>query len=404
MKGNIREWWWRRIFLIALASFSIFNFQFSISQKRDIDAQNAVVRQSEERLAEIERQNKALAGDEVRTERDLRVARGAMEAKRKVAADLDKESNRVTKQMNADTRETRRLDTALARLKRDYGRMVYQAWKSHKTTSATLFLLSAKDFNDASRRMNFIRRYNESRRNRWAQIDSMARRLEAGVARLNVQKQELTELKSQSDKLIADLGREQKRYEQALKTLSANKKKLDEEAKREREKIAAAQKEISRIMASQAKAAVAAKMSDADIKLMAEFGDNKGRMPWPTGSPAGGVILHRFGKEKSADGIVSDFKGLIVAADKGAQVRAVFEGTVSWISDVGQFDKCVLVRSGEYVVGYGNIAVPAVKIGDRVATGQTLGRLGTSDNPDRHLVIVSMQRGNEVLNPEEWLR
>jgi septal ring factor EnvC (AmiA/AmiB activator) len=363
------------------------------------------MRRSKERLAEIEKLNKALTGDKIRTERDLKVASGPIEAKRKVAADLEKERRRVTSQINSDTRETRRLDSVLARLKRDYGRMVYQAWKSHKTTSEALFLLSAKDFNDASRRMNFIRRYNDARRGRAAQIDSMARTLERGVTRLNDQKKELTELMAQSDKLLADLRREQKNYEQALKTLSADKKRLDNEAKRERQKIEAAQKEISRLMARQAKAAGATKMSEADIKLTGEFGDNKGKMPWPTGSPnGGGVILHRFGKERSADGIVSEFKGLIIAAEKGAEVRSVFEGTVTWISDLGQYDKCVMIRSGEYVVGYGNIAVPTVKNGDRVATGQALGRIGASDNNNRDLVMVWMQKGTTVLDPEQWLR
>ncbi len=394
-----------RYIFIALAALSIIHYQLSIAQQGAIAEQNAVMRRAEERLAEIERLNGVIAGDIVRSERDLRVARSTIEAKRRVGADLERETRRVTAQINADTRTTRLLDNELSELRRDYSRMVYAAWKSHMTNNATLFLLSARDFNDASRRIAFIRRYNRARESHGERIDSMNRSLQANIERLAVKKNEIAALRAESDRLLADLAQEEARYEQALVTLGADRKKLDAEAKREREKIAAAQREITRIMARQAQAARGTTMSEADVALTGQFGDNKGRLPWPTGSPAGGgIILHHFGKEKSADGIESDFKGVIVAAEAGSEVRSVFEGTVTWISDLGQFDKCVMVRSGEYVVGYGNISTPAVTTGDRVATGQSLGRLGATDNPDRHLVMVWMQRGETVLDPEQWLR
>jgi septal ring factor EnvC (AmiA/AmiB activator) len=377
----------------------------AMAQQRDLDVQNEVKKRSMERLAEIERMNKVLAGKVVTSERDLRIARSTIRAKREVADDLERETRRVTAQMSSDSREARRMDEALGSLKQDYGKMVYAAWKSRKTSDATLFLLSSRDFNDASRRINFLRRYNHARRRHGERIDSMARSLEANVERLALKKREIEELRSASDRLLKDLAAEQKSYEQDLKRLAVDQGKLAEEAKREREKIAAAQREITRIMARQAAAARAATVSEADLRLTGQFGDNKGRLPWPTGpADGGGLILHHFGKERSADGIESEFKGLIVGADAGSEGRAVFEGTVSWISQLGQYDKCVMVRSGEYVVGYGNIATPAVTNGDKVATGQVLGRLGTSNSGDRNLVLLWIQRGETVFDPQEWLR
>ncbi len=387
---------------VLCVSLSIINYQFSIAQESEIAEQNAVMRRSQERLAEIEKQSRALSGDSVRTERDLRVARSAIEAKRRVAADLDRETKRITTEMNADIKTAEKLESTLAGLKRDYGRMVYAAWKSHKTNDATLFLLSATDFNDASRRIAFIRRYNRAREKRGAEIDSLGRALQIEIERLETRKQEIGVLKTESDRLIAGLAKERAGYESALKTLAGNRNKLEAEAREERRKITAAQREIERIMARQSQDAKGMVPSEADVALTGQFGDNKGRMPWPTGAP--GLILHHFGKERSSDGIESDFKGLIIAASPGSGVRAVFEGTVSGIYDLGQYDKCVMVRSGDYFVGYGNISTPAVKSGDRVATGQSLGTLANTDNRDRHRVLLWMQRGEVVLDPEEWLR
>ncbi len=391
-----------RVVCVALAALSIIHYPLSIAQQSEIAEQNAVKINAEKRLAEIEKLSKALSGDIVRSERDLRVARSAIEAKRKVAADLDRETRRVTSEMNADMRAARRLDSTLTALKHDYGRMVYAAWKSRKTTGPTLFLLSAKDFNDASRRLSFIRRYNRAREKKGAEIDSLNRSLQIEIERLAVRKQEIAGLKKESDRLIADLAKEQAGYESALRTLSGNRKKLEAEAKRERQKIAAAQREIESIMARQAQEAKKTPLSEADLALSGQFGDNKGRLPWPTGTP--GLILHHFGKERTADGIQSDFKGLIIAATPGSDVRAVFEGTVTWISDLGQYDKCVIVCSGDYYVGYGNISSLAVKSGDKVSPGQSLGQVTGSDDRDRHRVLLWMQRGDLVLDPEQWLR
>ncbi|MDR1671832.1 MAG: peptidoglycan DD-metalloendopeptidase family protein [Alistipes sp.] len=374
----------------------------AVSQNREIDAQNAVVSRSKERLREIDRLNEALTGDISRSQQSLNRARSTIKAKQKIADELSAETNRLSTELDAGRRDVSKLDGDLKKLKSDYGTMVYTAWKSHKTSDVTLFLLSSRDFNDASRRISFIRRYNRARERQGARIDSLTRSLQAEMEVLSAKKTEVEGLQTESKKLLRTLADEKTKYEKTIKTLGAKSKNLKAEADKERKKIEAAQREITRIMDRQAKAARGKTLSEADLALSGRFGDNKGRLPWPTGAP--GLILHHFGKEKSADGIESDFKGLIIAASPGSEVRAVFEGTVTWISDLGQYDKCVMVRSGEYVVGYGNIAVPAVKTGDKVSLHQSLGRLGNSNNPDRHLVLVWMQQGDTVLDPEQWLR
>jgi len=371
-------------------------------QKGEVERQNAVKRRAEERLAEIDKQSRAISGDISRSERSLRVARSSIAAKRKIVDELDREAVRVGDELQREAASAARLDTTLARLRRDYARMVRSAWKSHRTSNATLLLLSARDFNDASRRVAFIRRYNAARERKAAEVDSLGRVVQAEMERLGAKKAEITGLRKQSESVLTGLRKEQTRYESAIKSLGSDRKRLQAEARRERDKIAAAQREINRLMAGQTKAAAAKPMTEAEVALSGKFGDNKGRLPWPTGTP--GLILHHFGKERSADGIVSDFKGLIIAAEPGSEVRAVFEGTVTFISELGQYDKCVMVRSGDYVVGYGNIASPSVRNGDKVATGQSLGRTAVTDDADRHLVLVWMQRGATVLDPEQWLR
>ncbi len=375
---------------------------WTAAQQGDIEAQNAVKRASEERLAEIERQSRQIEGTITVSERSLQVARGTIAAKRKVAADLERETRRIATEIEADARRARELDERLAELRQDYGRAVYTAWKNHKTGTATTMLLASRDFNDATRRINFIRRYNRAREQQGAQIEETTHVLEAEIEALGAKKTETEQLRAQENTVLASLAVDEASYAATIASLASDRSRLAAEARREREKIAAAQRQIEQIMERQARAARQSAMTEADIALTGQFGDNKGRLPWPTGAP--GLILHHFGKERSSDGIESDFKGLIIAARPGSEVRAVFEGTVTLIADLGQFDRCVMVRSGEYVVGYGNIAAPEVRSGQKITTGQVIGRVNDSDNAERHLVMVWMQQGDTVLDPEQWLR
>jgi len=392
---------WRGIISVA-ATVALAGSAGLFAQKGEVERQNAVKLRAEQRLAEIDRQSRAVAGDISRSERSLRVARSSIAAKRKIVDELDREVVRVADELQRETASASRLDSALTRLKRDYARMVRSAWTGRMNGDAALLVLSSRDFNDASRRLAFIRRYNLARERKGAELDSLGAVVRGVVERLAARKGEITDLRAESGRVLAGLRKEQSQYESAIRTLGGDRRRLQAEAKRERDKIAAAQKAITRLMAGQVKAADAVPMTEADVALSGKFGDNKGRLPWPTGAP--GLILHHFGRERGADGIESDFKGLIIAARPGSEVRAVFEGKVTFISDLGQYDKCVMVRSGDYVVGYGNITSPSVKNGETVKTGQSLGRTAVTDAAERHLVLVWMQRGSTVLDPEQWLR
>ncbi len=130
-----------------------------------------------------------------------------------------------------------------------------------------------------------------------------------------------------------------------------------------------------------------------------------GKLPWPVEGSGPGAVLDRFGKERMADGIEKDSKGIILATRRGAEVKAVFEGKVTGVYSVGQFEKCVTVRSGSYVVLYGNISTTNLKNGDTVVLNGTIGAVNNSDDADRHRLIFQMiWRETTPLDPEQWLR
>jgi septal ring factor EnvC (AmiA/AmiB activator) len=341
------------------------------------------------------------------SERDLKLVRNNIATRQNMVLNLDREVAIISAEIIANTRQVRQLDAQLETLKKEYGEMVYSAWKNHKLNNALAFLFASHDFNDATRRISYMKRYNAMREKRGAEIDSLDYLLQYELEKLNVRKTELDHSKQQRTNELASLDQDEKQQSTALAGLRADQKKLETKAKEQQRKIAAAQKNIDRIIAEQAKAGKTGRSQEqieADVILSGKFEDNKGRLPWPAGGP--GSVLDRFGRHavSSQKEITNDFKGINIAAPRGAQVRAVFEGEVTGVYNIDLFNNCVTVRSGSYIVLYANLAATNVKMGDRVAINQQVGSLFDTDDENQHMLIFQIWRETTALNPEQWLR
>lgn len=373
----------------------------AVAQRGTIEEQTERRRRAEQSLKETTALLNGNYKNVQASEKGLKLIRNRIGAQRVIVRDLEGQVVRIEGEIKAGTRRAEELDAKLKALRADYAEFVYAEWKNHKKSNATAFLLSAKDFNTATRRLSQLRDYNRARADMGAQIDSISTLLQADLDTLNAKKAELVGTKSRKDKEIASLSQDEKKHNSSLKELQKNRKQLEAKAKKERQTIAAAQKEIDRIIAAQVKAGKG-QASQADIVLTGRFEDNKGQMPWPVGGSA--TVLDHFGPNRMADGIVKESSGLSIAAGRGAEVKALFEGKVSGVFSVGQFDKCISVRSGSYIVVYGNLATTSLKSGDAVTINQPIGRLSDTDNADKHLLLLQIWNGTTPLDPETWLR
>ena len=372
-------------------------------QKSNIDRQNENIRRARARLAEIDKLRKANSADISTSERDLTLARNRIAAQREVVQGLESQIKQLSVHIGADSIEAQSLDAKLATLKKEYAAGVYSAWKNQKLNTATTFLLASRDFNEATRRITYIRRYNRYRVLKGTEIDSLSRLLVAEMDTLAAARASLSALRTESRGEIETLKRDESSYTASLNALKKDRTRLEANAKAERAKIAAAQKQIDKIMAEQAAAQKKkGALTEAETALSGRFEDNKGRLPWPVGGPS--TVLNHYGTQKMGDGIVFDFTGIFIAAAAGAGIDAVFEGTVSGVYGAGQFDKLVIVRSGNYRVIYGNLASTPLKTGDKVSVGQQVGTLSRSGNSNDHKLMFQIWEGTTPLDPELWLR
>jgi septal ring factor EnvC (AmiA/AmiB activator) len=139
------------------------------------------------------------------------------------------------------------------------------------------------------------------------------------------------------------------------------------------------------------------------LALSESFENNRGKLPWPVTS---GNIIGHFGKQQHAvmERITVENDGIIIGTNKGAAVRAIFQGEVRKVVIIPGGGALVIIRHGQYFTNYVRLQTVNVKTGDKVNTGQVIGTAGTNELENQGEVELQIYKGIAKQNPESWIR
>lgn len=398
----------------------IFLLLFAANAHGQNDEMARLRKQIAQYEADIEAANKLIARskkDQSTSESQLKVTRTQLAKRREMVVALGRQVAAIENEMGGKRKDISRLNNNLAQLKKDYAAMVYDAWKNQRHNDFLLFLFSADDFNAASRRADFMRRYNAARRDKAQQIVGISDTIRRRVSALDATRSELDATRAKETRQATTLAGDEKTYAARVKKLAADQKKAQKQIAEKQALRRKAQQQIDAIIAAEARRANAssASLSEADQRALAalsgRFEDNRGRLPYPI---TGGVVIDHFGEHANREtqstqkSVTVNNKGVNMAGAGGAAVKSVFEGEVIFLGQAGGYNLCVLVRHGDYIAVYTNMASTAVRKGDKVTAGQLLGHIFNSSNPDDnflHFEITRIVGGQTTpLDPELWLR
>jgi len=214
---------------------------------------------------------------------------------------------------------------------------------------------------------------------------------------------ELAELRSQvaaEEARIADLAKV--RYAELTKLNTAQdkrqtllgslKEKMADEG-REVERLAAQEKDLSRLIAE-----LTSILSDYPISSEEPFSGHKGRLTWPVA----GALVHDFGQPRVSGRL--KWNGVVLAAPRGREVRSVYHGRVvfaDWLAGLGLL---VIVDHGEnYMSLYGYNETILKNAGDWVAPGDVIATVGDSGGQTQSSLYFEIRRGTQALNPQQWV-
>lgn len=214
--------------------------------------------------------------------------------------------------------------------------------------------------------------------------------------------------KAAEQALAAKLAAEKEANDKAAAKRADDARKAAEKAAAEKsaaEKLASQKAQDAKIAEEKA---VAKKKSldipnintSASETLSRNFEANKNSLPWPVA----GTVVSGFGRTPHpvVPNIYVEHQGVEIAAAPGSLAKSVFNGSVSRILIVPGGGKAVLISHGNYFTLYSNLSTVIVSVGDKVKTGQALGKIYTDDT-NTTLLGFQVWKGTVPQNPSNWL-
>ena len=399
-------------FTLALVLFTlILNFSGFSQSKKQLEL--------EERRRELTREIQqigALLFEGKKEQKSVLSVVEDLDFKIKVRNDLisitNQQANLLTREINSNQTKISKLRVRLKSLKADYAKMVVKSYKSRADKNKLMFLLSSTNFQQAYKRLQYIKQYADYQKRQADLIKTETAKMQQLNIALVTQKKSkqtlieenriaksiLDQERAQQNVLINDIKSNLSKFTAQLKSKQRESNKIDKEIKKIiREAIAASNKKAGK----SSKSKVFSLTPEQKI-LAANFTSNKGKLPWPV---ANGVVKLRYGNNPSPidRSLTIKSNGVRIATNEGEEVRAVFEGVVQGIMTPKNGNNTIMVRHGNYITVYKNLSKFYVQKGDKVKTKQVIGEVITNKASGETILSFGIYKDSATQNPSQWI-
>ena len=368
---------------------------------------------------------------------------------------INKQINELDNTIYLNEMDIYRLRKELDTLKLKYAKSIVFAYKSRGSYEYLNFLFSARNFNDAIKRMAYLKSYRQNREIQAIAIAQSRAMLTQKVDVLNSNKKErmvtlttqseqlkvLQEDKKAQDKVVAKLkgqesaiakqikDKEKQRVRMQQAVMAIIKREIDEAARKDRiakqkaiddakkkagastAKNNAAKNNTSTNSAKNNEPIVLAKVgsrpyspfesTEEGRETSIHFEQNRGRLPWPV--DRGNVFIEFGVSTVPGTKLTQKSDGIHIALPEGSAVKSIADGEVSYVGEVNG-DQVVMVRHGKYFTVYQQLSSASVSVGKEVKAGSMLGRSGKSIDGEGSIIFTINNERGVPLNPDQWLR
>lgn len=317
--------------------------------------------------------------------------------------------------------EMNKLNRELKVLKEDYEKMIVKSYKSRNEQSRIMFILSAENFLQAYKRIQYMKQYAGFRKMQGEEIKEKQSKLTQAEKRLSESKKEKEVVLVQTEKEKQELEKEKQEQERLVKLIQKDKKKLAAEIDKKQKEAKDIDRKIKQIIAAEIAAAnkrnaeksgttapktgttAASKfVLTAEGKIESNnFKANKGKLPWPVEK---GFISLPHGDQPHPvhKNLTIHNSGVEISTEPGSSARAVFAGEVLQVQVISANNKAVYIKHGDFITVYLNLSSVSVSKGQKVNIKQNIGKIHT-DSSGKAVIKFLVLQNTTTLNPEAWL-
>lgn len=324
---------------------------------------------------------------------------------RNIQKELDFTNSKISK-TNSEIASSKK---KYEKLQLQYEKLIRYAYRQRNSRDKLMFLLASKDFNQAYMRYKSLRQFSEFTRKRGDELKETKAALDAQLDELKLAKKEKQELLNLNSKASEELASQKSQQSQVLSKLQKKEKELRKNLKTQRDNNKKLEQRIRKIIEDQARLASKKENADGAYGLTPEekvlgatFGQNKGKFPWPTST---GFISQKFGEHLHPvlKNVRVNNDGIDITTKPNSECRAIFKGEVTHILSMPGLNMVVIVKHGEYMTVYSNLAKVTVKKGDFVSSKEKLGIVYTDDKENQTILKFQMWKSTTKLDPSVWL-
>jgi septal ring factor EnvC (AmiA/AmiB activator) len=366
----------------------------------------------------------------------------------KVIDNINQDINFLNNTIYKSQKDINKMQLLLDTLKRDYAKSMIYSYKNRSNSDFLNFIFSASSFNDAIKRITYLKSYRNYREMQGANILRTQELLRNRISELGGTKKKKSSVLQVQAKEADILQSQQEEKNQVVKQLKAQGKELNNQVaakKKQMMKVGNAIAAAIRRAIEEAKRATAneeRKAREAEAKatkntasgstentgtkkisklskkvtpvaitpgrellntteaitLNNEFTKNQHKLPWPVDK--GYILLHHGTNKVGPLTVVSE--GISIGCDIGSPVKMIFGGEVVLVNNYDDV-QMVVVKHGSYFTGYSNLTGVNLNKGQTVEVGQVIGKVAANlDGIGAIDLIISNEKSD--LDPEQWLR
>lgn len=423
--------------LITVFLFVLSAMQVSLQgqTREELEKKRKEIQQE---IEELQRAQSTISKDKKAGLGQLNLIQSKLQKRNAVIDNINSQVKLIDNNIYNNNREIYRLQKQIDTLKEHYGRTIEYAYKNRSNYDMLNFIFTSTSFNDAVKRISYLKSYRTYRDDQVANIIKTKATLEKKIATLSENKKEKSQVLVEQSKQMKILEVEKKEKSGFVSKLKSREKELEKEMAAKKRLERNLQNAIASIVRREIEAArkraaeEAKKLAEANAakpktssteatapksttgvrkatplestpevtRVSVGFENNRRNLPWPVDKAN---VTSGFGKKKiEGTTLVEDNIGLTIATQEGIAVKAVFEGIVSSIYDVAG-SQTVTIKHGKYFTTYYNLTGVNVSKGKEVKMGQVIGKAGVNDDGDGEILFVVNNEAT-FIDPQLWLK
>ena len=382
--------------------------QQNSKQQKQLEAQRLQLKNEIKQINSLLFSNTKTRKNALSEAEDLQVK---LNVRSKLIKVTNQQANLLTRRIGLNERTIADQRKELESLKAEYAKMIQKSYASKSLQNRLMFLFSSENFLQAYKRIQYLKQYARYRRKQGIAIAEKTTLLQELNKTLTQEKATKQALVEENRAVQEELEKERKQQQNLIKTLKRKERSLAAQIAKKQKQRKAIDREINRLIreAIAASNKAAGKKGNKTFQLTPEakliaanFQANKGRLPWPLEK---GVVIQGFGRQQQPVVKTTPIQsnGVVLATEATAQVRAVFEGEVMSVIIIKGSNPSVLIRHGNFITLYTNLAKLYVKKGEKVAAKQPIGEVFTNQQTGKTQLQFGIFNNVKALNPKDWV-